>query len=758
MLLSAAILALIALAQILFSSPLFATLGFEYSALMALALSFVCGVRGVEGQRTVVTVRAGILRVVRESAILAVVPLVVSIISLLFLPNCFFWDGLLFYLEIALPSAILGGLFGLAIAMLIPNRTWAWVGFIAFWVVTLFLSLLPGYTNPQLFAYGWQYGFFPGIIWDASIELKNAYLFSRIEQVVWVALLFSIGALRVPLPEGTTRTKVTYTAVLCMLGIVLFLLHDTLGITASHRAVERELSEKLVASANCTIYYAPNSFTEDELSQMSVNVRWYLYDIERRFALEPPAKPVHIYIYPSNKAMFQFVGTSVASIAKPWLGEVDIATGHLENLKHELTHVMLRAKGVWPFYASWSTGVTEGAAMSVEPEYDGIYTLDEHAARILQLHYARGVSQILSFSGFAANASEKSYVLAGSFARYLLRTYGPGPFDRVYSSLDWKNAYGKPLDTLEREWKRSLQSLMTSMSAADSAHFRYYYDRTAIIFDPCLRRIGKLERKAGEAYAKSNFAQADKWYASAVAAGGGIGALAGRSNALLREQKLDAATTVLDTTQAPTIQKQILALDERRGDLHAIQGDTIRADSFYHSALLVKLSGGSFLSAYAHQVLLHSQVDSEWTNFLRAEYLSPPDATNVFEGFLKVWMHHHPEPGFDRTDLVLRYLYATLLERKGEYAGAVRLDPFGISLRSPELDSGLSRRDSLAISLIALHFAEIEIPNPHAQYDLSVAEQLVPTEYRRAITEMVDELSAEAAYTTEAQRAPGTSP
>ena len=49
------------------------------------------------------------------------------------------------------------------------------------------------------------------------------------------------------------------------------------------------------------------------------------------------------------------------------------------------TGVLLRENGSWPFYASWSTGLTEGAAMAVEYEYDGIFTLDEHAANILRL-------------------------------------------------------------------------------------------------------------------------------------------------------------------------------------------------------------------------------------------------------------------------------------------------------------------------------------------------------------------------------------
>src|SRR5207245_1631691 len=100
--------------------------------------------------------------------ILATIPLAFSILSLLWQHNCAFWDGLLFYIEITYPSAMLGGLLGIIVSFTIRRQGWAVFTLVCFWFVTLILSLLPGYTNPQLFTYGWQYGFFPGLTWDES--------------------------------------------------------------------------------------------------------------------------------------------------------------------------------------------------------------------------------------------------------------------------------------------------------------------------------------------------------------------------------------------------------------------------------------------------------------------------------------------------------------------------------------------------------------------------------------------------------------
>jgi len=743
----ALVLAVLAALTIVFSSPLFAVLGFEYSALTALALSFVCGIAAIGGSWTEWAEWARVRTVIFESAGLAFVPLAVSVASLPFLHNCSFWDGLLFYFEIAVPSAVLGGLFGLGFRMLVRNRGWAVFSFIAFWVVTLFLSLLPGYTNPQLFAYGWQYGFFPGFVWDEAMELSNAYVFARLQDVIWVAFFLSLSALVSKPKNGTNRTHRTYMSLvgaLLVCAFVLFALHDQLGITSSHAAVQALLSQQAEPADSCTIYYAPGSLTNEELDKFEENVRWYLHDIERRFKLSEKHPPIRIYIYPSSDAMFRLVGTRVASIAKPWLGEVEIAKGNLENLKHELTHVMLREKGVFPFYASWSTGVTEGPAMSVQPKYDGIYTLDEHAARILQLQYASGVRQIMSFSGFAANASEKSYVLAGSFSRFLLSTYGPEKFDRVYASLDWQKEYGKPLDSLQAEWKRWLTPLITPMDAGDSAHFRYYYDRSSIIFNPCLRRIGKLDRTADDAYREERWNDAARLYRSAIAEGGGIEPLIGLSNALLQLHQPRAALAALDTTRNPIIQKERIVLAPRQADLRAMLGDTLHADSLYARSLDAKLSSGTFLIAYAHRMLLHSAVQSEWIKRLSEEYMPDTDRSQQFVAFLEVWRVHQPQPGFDRADLALRYIYSLLLEGKGELSGASQTDPFGEQGGTPMVlnAANLNGNDSLAIALMALHFANLQPEESHCRYDLSIATNFCPPQYSRAVEEQARELNA----------------
>ncbi|MDP4200338.1 MAG: hypothetical protein Q8922_11265 [Bacteroidota bacterium] len=729
----------ISMCEIAISSPLFATLGFEYSTLTALALSFVCG---MQASLNAQSWRRNLVRTLWLWSI----PLVISFASLLWFRNCALWDGVVFYLEIALPSALLGCGFGAAFSMLFRKRRTSFLIFFGFWIVTLILSLLPGYTNPQLFTYGWQYGYFPGFVWDEALELTNAYLLFRLENLLWFMLILSL-----PLAIRSRRSLLLRNGIPLALFVTafgLFTQNDAFRITSSHLSVQQRLPNILQVGSNCQIHYDSASMTVDESREIIDELRWYLFDVRRRFELHDTISPTNIYIYPSAEALFSSIGTRAASIAKPWLGEVHIMKSNLHSLKHELTHVLMREKADWPFYASWSTGLTEGAAMSVEPEFDGLYTLDEHAARILQLHYAPGVKSVMAFTGFAANASTKSYVLAGSFSRYLLRTYGAKHFDRVYLWLNFEKEYGKSLDSLEAEWKRSLAPLMTSLNPEDSAHFQYYYERASIIFNPCLRRIGKLSRRARGAFVQSHYADAERLYHSAKVEGGGMESLIGECYSILMQGDASRALTLLDTTRFSAINKQRAVLYLEKGDLSAMLNNG-QSESNYDSAQRVKLNTTQFLSGYLRAVLDTSDIAPIFHRYLYSLYHSRSMADSSRMPMLdSMASTHHQTEYVDRVTFAIRVLQSLILQESGKLSRAAQLNPFqGDELQRRASENSffpdkniLSKSDSLAISQVYLHLAELPNADRLTLSNLLQAENYCPSQYSRAMHEISDEI------------------
>jgi hypothetical protein len=52
---------------------------------------------------------------------------------------------------------------------------------------------------------------------------------------------------------------------------------------------------------------------------------------------------------------------------------------------------------------------------------------------------------------------ETAYILAGSFVGFLIETYGLLSFRNLYETDNYEKVYEKSLDTLEKEWRVSIQ-------------------------------------------------------------------------------------------------------------------------------------------------------------------------------------------------------------------------------------------------------------------------------------------------------------
>jgi hypothetical protein len=52
---------------------------------------------------------------------------------------------------------------------------------------------------------------------------------------------------------------------------------------------------------------------------------------------------------------------------------------------------------------------------------------------------------------------ETAYVIAGSFVGFLIERYTLTAFRNFYETGDYEKIYGKSLDTLETEWRLSVQ-------------------------------------------------------------------------------------------------------------------------------------------------------------------------------------------------------------------------------------------------------------------------------------------------------------
>lgn len=586
-------------ALIALGSPLFRTLGFEYSALSALVLSMIVPfAAATEIDQDRLTDRHAWQTLGAIAVLYSLLPLLVSLLSLVAIANCAFTDGLLFYLEIVPLTVIIGMLIGILCAVYIARLWLRRLAIALIWVVTLGLGFVPGYRSAQIYSLSWQYGFFPGFVWDEYIRIRPQYWAARIHDLVYPIFLLLL-ALR-------ARSKHWWRIAALAVVVVLFVMVGNSNTPSANVAVVREDGKRTAplthteTIGNVRVHYSASAFTDDEAEYLRAQIRHAQEEIEAYLHLPHRSTPLDIYIYDSVDDMDEYVGTRSASISKPWQATLYIARENLRSLKHELTHVMLASYGRFPFDVSYSTGLTEGVAEATASEFDGIHSLDELAASILEMHYADGVTGVMAFTGFASNASSNSYVLAGSFSSYLIRRYGPQKYLDCYTTRDFERCFGKSLEALDAEWKNDILKHPQTFGPFDSVRLRYYFDRRSIIADPCLRRIGSLMHNARLASSADRYREADSIYATVLHEGDRSDALSGRVYSLMRLGDFAAALAVLDTTNLGSRDRMLVPQHVLRGDLLLIiTRDTAAAMREWRIAAALQLGSDQFLNAMA---------------------------------------------------------------------------------------------------------------------------------------------------------------
>jgi len=539
-----------------------------------------------------------------------------------------------------------------------------------FWLSTFLLSLLPGYFSAKIYSYGWQYGYFPGLVWDEAMELQSEYWLSR---VVEIAAIVSYLLYRSKIHKGKAGLRKIFSSWQYWLlvgasssfGIFYFLqfsdyrLHDYL--------------HDVLISGNITVHFAGNNFRIDEAKYYHAEITRYASEIDSIYGLQPSQK-IDVFVLPTADDLFQYVGTREASITKPWQRAVYITKGNLHSLKHELAHAILSDHGSLPFDMSWATGLTEGAAVAIEDDYDGIRSADELSEQIFQMGLSAGVKNVMQFSGFLNSAPSTSYVLSGSFAKHLIRQYGAEKFLTVYHDRDFHAVYSKSLPDLELEWKNHLKDIEKPLDHYDSLRSLYYFKRSSILRQPCIRRIGKLLKNADEAFKAKDYRLADSLYSNAATESGRLKAIRGRVFCKLHLNDPKAALAILDTTPSVRETQNLPALRLLRGDVIAMaSGDLAAAATEWSEAMNLELGDSYFEAAFLRRYFFGS------TNNVQGVQKILRDLYGLEETGDKYHLVFSIEPSDYSGYLSRLLLYVSYFERKGQLSDAYRIWGKGIN-------------------------------------------------------------------------------
>ncbi len=576
--------------------PLVHTPGFEFAFVCAIAGSLIAGMLTVSlvkgAYRTASTqgedrrrdLRKQVRRAILLNLLLLGIPLAAIFINGLVVPLCDPLEGIAFFLLLPVVSVFFS--VSLAVFCAVHYRFSKTV-FLTVMAVSAIHAAALGYFTPAIFSYNMFYGYFPGLSYDELLPLNATLVLFRALTLLAGAALLWLAALVVRYAHtGDTTTQkgvhllramvsrrhlpVTLTIVLLAAAVAVF--RCELGFESTASFVEKTLGNRH-ETEHFVIYYQSES--EPDIRLLAAAHEFHLRSVLNTFAL-PGTERIRSYVYPSADSKRRLMGAGSTEITKPWNREVHITRQSVNGtLRHELVHIVAAPFGAPVLHASLSTGLVEGLAMAVDGRW-GYRTLHQYAAAMRAAGVAPDIRTLMTITGFASRSSSVSYVLAGSFCRFLIDTHGIGPLLSVYGSGTYEEAFRRPLPVLIASWQRFLDSI--AVGESERASVDVLFRQPSIFGKVCPRLAAKNLREARRLVTDRRYEEAAGRYTAILRAAGGYDALAGVLLCRLRTGAYLEAGSLYDSivTKDP-VPLRYLPLALTAGDAAWGAGDTARA-------------------------------------------------------------------------------------------------------------------------------------------------------------------------------------
>ena len=578
--------------------PLFDHPGFEFSFILAIAGTLVAGYSTIgrvaaRYHNTESTEPLRVLRVYLTSLVinllLLLLPLGVILLNGFFVPLCDVSEGIAFF--ILLP--VIGVAFSAALAVFCTvHYVRARLMFVLFALVTVVYAVYTGYATPAIFSYNFFYGFFPGLSYDELLPLEMPLILFRVVTLAVAAVLLWLSSLIVRSTDpanGVVRKGFTLVRVLwrdhraVVAGMIiaaglLFWYRCALGWESTASYIQARLGG-VRETEHFVIHYDSTIVDTRAADRIAAEHEFQLTRIQQLFAL-PHIPRISSYIYPSTEVKRRLVGAGITELAKPWNREVHVTLQGLDaTLKHELVHVVAGPFGMPVIRASTSPGLIEGLAVAVEGTW-GSRTLAENAILLRRAGLMPDIERMMSATGFVAQSSAVSYVLAGAFSRHLIERYGMRRFLQVYGPKSYEEVYGTSLPVLIAGWKTSLDSV--AVDPADTVAVDVFFRRPPLFGKVCVRLHARRVREAQRFFNERRYDDALDLYRTLTTEGGGYDAFAGLMVTLHRQRSYRGVADLYDSlVRHDAHPHRYLPLALTAGDAAWAAGNTLRARDLY---------------------------------------------------------------------------------------------------------------------------------------------------------------------------------
>ncbi len=549
--------------------PLLNTLGYEFAALNSLLLVILSGLYSISFLKKNPN---KILVLCNKLLLLLLIPFLVTIVYSSLTMFCSFWDGLLFYLLITLPSVFIGCSIGI-ISLLYVKKYHK----IFFVIVIILLALIPVleiYFNPQVYFYSPLIGYFPGNIYDEGLSPDWKLFFHQFLILIYfIPVIFLFSKKK----EFVLRNKIKLAVILLFVAIIFQFLSPSLGYSTTYCSLDSQLSNK-IKTGNTTLHY--DNITEVEAKYIALNQQYYFEELSKKLKVNL-SENIDVYLFNSRQQKKQLFGAGNADVAKPWQYSIYISKDSWENtLQHELIHIFSAdfGSGVFKLASGFNAAMIEGLAEAVDNNYDD-YSIQEVTALAFNNNYKVNISNLFQGLNFFKQNSTLSYTYSGAFFKYLIDKYGIEKVKSFYNNGNFESDFRTNFSTAQKEFETNIKSVMVigNKSMAD-----YYFGRLSIIQKVCPRFISDRLNKAWVYFNNNNYNEAEKLFNEVNKKIINYSALMGLSEIyLLRKQNQLAVDLVNEHLNKFINTPYYFNLLFRLGDLYAQSGKIDSAAAVY---------------------------------------------------------------------------------------------------------------------------------------------------------------------------------
>ncbi len=480
---------------------------------------------------------------------------------------------MLFYFILTLPSLLIGIFLGFSAGKLFTRNNY--LIFIFLYLSLCVLTLLEFYFNPQVYFFNPLIGYFPGNIYDENIPIDIKLIIYRILNLTFF-LILAMVANRFESFNGKKK-KISILSVL-LISVMFFWLKPELGYSTTLGRLQNDL-QGFAVSKNIDVIY-DISIERDRISNFIMQSEYYFKDLSSQTKINFNDK-ITAVVFKDSEQKGELFGAKSADVAKPWLKQFYVEIDGFESsLKHEMAHIFAGQVGAAPFKVAenLNPAMIEGYAMAVEDEYDG---KEIHYLAALALRDSININIRKLFAGFNffGSTSSLSYILAGSFMKFLSDKYGIEKINQIYSDIDFQEYFGKDISVLESEYKEFLDTYKLNFNRYEAD---LYFGRLPLIKKVCARFAARQSEEGWKLYRDKKFAEALAVFEKLWEYSENYSSLLGIAYTLRNLNQPGRAIELLDQNlkkfEGSSYYFNLLfAL----GDLLALQNNLSRADSVY---------------------------------------------------------------------------------------------------------------------------------------------------------------------------------